>query len=89
MRRPSRKLTRVALDSAVLVPLFAELVPLEPNAKLNEVTGWRDRKGELRRARANYNDGLQVDVFLTFATGKPRVSSYKMTWRGTISGKST
>lgn len=88
MRRPSRKLTRVILDCAALAPLFAQLVPLEPDAELIECTGWRDRTGILRRARALYADGLQVDVFLTLATVKAQISSYKMTWRGTISRKS-
>lgn len=89
MRKPSRKLRRVKLDPATLASALAELAPVSEGVELLECHGWADRGGCLRRARANYSDGLQVDVFMTWATGKARVSSYKMTWRGQISGKAS
>lgn len=88
MTRPSRKLRRVKLEAATLAPALGELVPVGEGVTLVDCFGWADRGGYLRRARANYSDGLQVDLFMTWATGKAQISSYKMTWRGQISGKS-
>lgn len=88
MRKPSRKLRRVKLDQATLAPALADLVPVSDGVELVDCHGWSDSKGHLRRARANYSDGLQVDLFMTWATGKAQISSYKMTWRGQISRKS-
>lgn len=89
MRQPSRKLRRVKLEVATLSPALAELVPINEGVELLECHGWADRSGCLTRARANYSDGLQVDLFMTWATGKAQISSYKMTWRGQISGKAS
>lgn len=86
MRRPSRKLRRVKLETTTLAPALAELVPVSEGVELLECHGWADTRGCLRRARANYSDGLQVDLFMTWATGKAKISSYKMTWRGQIAG---
>lgn len=87
MKRPSRKLRRVKLEAAALAPALAELVPVDEGVTLVDCCGWTDRGGNLRRARAHYSDGLQVDLFLTWATSKPAISSYKMTWRGQVPGK--
>lgn len=88
MRKASRKLRRVKLDKTTLGPALADLVPVNEGVELVECYGWSDARGYLRRARANYSDGLQVDLFMTWATGKAQISSYKMTWRGQITGKS-
>lgn len=89
MKQPSRKLRRVKLEPITLAPALAELVPVSEGAELLECHGWADRGGRLRRARANYSDSLQVDLFMTWATGKAKISSYKMTWRGQMSGKAS
>lgn len=87
-KRPSQKLTRHRLDAEAAKDLLAQLLPFGEGTVLNVLWGWRDRQANLRRARAIYADGWQADMFFSLPrNGQTSMTSYRMTWRGSIKGK--
>lgn len=88
-RAPSQKLTRFNLThDEELLALLKELTPVAADATVSSLVGWRDTRGNLRRARGVYDNGWSIDLFLTLPKdGKVSLSSYRINWRGEIRGK--
>lgn len=88
-RKPSQKLVRFKMEmSGEIVDLLKELAPVGEGAEMTSLTGWRDGRGNPRRARAVYDNGWALELFFTQPRdGKIRLSSYRMNWRGEIRGK--
>jgi hypothetical protein len=87
-RKPSQKHTRHELKrDPEFEALLATLVPVGEGAALSAVVGWSDREGNLRRARATWDNGWSADLFFTLPRGgKVSLSSYRVNWHGTIKG---
>ncbi len=88
-RKPSQKLVRfkMAADGEI-VSLLKQLAPVGDDAVLSSLIGWRDGRGNPRRARGVYDNGWMVELFFTQPRdGKIRLSSYRVNWRGEIKGK--
>jgi hypothetical protein len=88
-RKPSRKLTRHQLDkSAEAVALITQFVPVGKEAELVDLIGWRDVRGNLRRARATWDNAWSADLFFTMPKdGKISLSSYRINWSGSTAPK--
>lgn len=83
-RKPSQKLTKHELDtSGDAKVLLTQLIPVAQDSELVQLVGWRDNRGNLRRARAVYDNGWTADIFLTLPrAGQVYLSSYRLNWKG-------
>lgn len=87
-RKPSQKLTRHTLDkSAKAKELLDELVHVGAGAELIDYIGWRDAEGNIRRARAVFDNGWTAEMRFGSPRGGKQSFSYRVHWRSTIKGK--
>lgn len=83
-RKPSQKQTRfdIKVDSDIAATLVS-LVPVGDEAELSKIVGYRDPRGNLRRARVVWSNGWTADLFFTLPRdGKVSLSSYRVNWHG-------
>ena len=79
-RGRSPKLVRKALQVTPELQAFAqEHYPIPEDAKIWQAFGWSDAKGNRRRMRLYFNDGLQLDAsFGAPIDGMQTIGSYSM-----------
>ncbi|MFX8473957.1 hypothetical protein ABTL69_19340, partial [Acinetobacter baumannii] len=62
-RAPSQKLTRHRLQISAEAKAFLDKhVHVGRGHELHEYVGWRDQAGNIRRARATFDNGWTVDL---------------------------
>lgn len=84
------KLTRHLLDAAAAKDALHELMPIGDGEMPVEVWGWRDRRGHLQRARADYPNGWRLEMFFSKPrNGQVTITSCKASMCFKVGGKVT